>query len=216
MKLGCVGCLTMLILAAALAATFWGTVQALREPTLQPIEVTAAEGVRAQKKIFEIARRGARRADKTREPVILSEGELNAFFSRHLQESTELPLTKIRVRLAGDGVARFHAQLPLRHLLAESPLSAIGDVLPGAWLDRGMWLRVDLRPRLEPEPLRPERRRHLRLDVTAFAIGRQRLPVVLLRVLLDPSALRVLRWRIPDGIDAVTVEPGRVVVRTAS
>jgi hypothetical protein len=47
-------------------------------------------------------------------------------------------------------------------------------------------------------------------------VGRQRLPVALLRVLLDPAALQVLYWRMPSGIDAITVEPGRVVVRTAS
>src|SRR5438093_1203073 len=58
--------------------------------------------------------------------------------------------------------------------------------------------------------------RYLRLDVRGFAIGRQGLPAVLLRILLDPRTLGVLRWPLPDSIEAITVEPGRVVIRLAS
>ena len=215
MKLGCIGCLTLVLLTATFGATLWGAVQTLRAPEFPSAETSPVEGVRAQQKIFEIARRGARRGDKAGEPIVLSEGELNAFLSRHLPESAELPLTEMALRLGDDGVAEFRARLPLRHLMGESPLAAFGGILPAGWLDHRVWLRVGVRPRLEPEPARRERR-YLRLEVTEFAVGRQRLPAVLLRVLLDPAALGVLRWRMPDGIDAVTVEPGRVVVRTAS
>jgi hypothetical protein len=215
MKLVCIGCLTLIILAATFGAALWGTAQALREAEFPPADGSTVEGVSAQQKIFEIARRGARRGGRPAEPVVLSEAELNAFLSRHLPESAELPFTDIALRLVGDGVAEFRARLPLRHLVAESTLSAIGESVPGAWLDRRVWFRVSVRPRLESEPARRERK-YLRLEVSHFAVGRQRLPVALLRVLLDPAALQVLYWRMPSGIDAITVEPGRVVVRTAS
>lgn len=215
MKLGCLGCLTLLMLVAGAAGLLWGGIQALRDPDIPLVSTTAADGVRAQQKIFEIVRRGAQPGNKNTGPVVLSERELNAFLSRHLGESTELPLTDIGLRLADGGVAELRARLPLRHLVSEPPLSVVGGILPAGWLDLRVWLRVGVRPRLEPDEGRRERR-HLRLEVTDFAVGRQRLPAVLLRVLLDPAALSVLRWRVPDGIDAVSVEAGRVVVRTAS
>ena len=34
--------------------------------------------------------------------------------------------------------------------------------------------------------------------------------------LLDPATLGVLRWPVPDGVEAVTIEKGRVVIRIAS
>jgi hypothetical protein len=68
---------------------------------------------------------------------------------------------------------------------------------------------------LEPGVTRAQQR-YLRLDVVEFAVGRQRLPAAMLRLLLNPSALRVLRWPMPEGTDAVTIETGRVVVRLAS
>ncbi len=215
MRLGYLGCLALLILGAVAGGILWGGIQALRDPEVPPISTAAADGVSAQHKIFEIARRGARRGGRDTEPVVLSEGELNAFLARHLGESTELPLTDIALRLADGGVAEFHARLPLRHIVTEPPLSLIGGILPPGWLDGRVWLRVGVRPRLESDAAR-RARRYLRLEVTDFAVGRQRLPAVLLRVVLDPAALRVLRWPIGDGIDAVSVEAGRVVVRTAS
>jgi hypothetical protein len=40
------------------------------------------------------------------------------------------------------------------------------------------------------------------------------LPVIAARVLLDPGTLRLLRWPLPDEVRAVTIEPGRAVIRT--
>src|SRR5260370_22520534 len=113
------------------------------------------------------------------------------------------------------GVADFRAGLPGRYRVGEPPGAAGGTMLAAELLDRRVWLRVRVRPQLEPDAERKERR-YLRLEVTQFAVGRQRLPAVLLRVLLHPAALRVLRWRMPDGIDAVTVDGRRDADRPAS
>ena len=75
--------------------------------------------------------------------------------------------------------------------------------------------RAGAHARVEPGVTRRERR-YLRLDVREFAVGRQGLPAVLLRILLDPRTLGVLRWPLPDSIEAITIEPGRVVIRLAS
>ena len=62
----------------------------------------------------------------------------------------------------------------------------------------------------------PHARSEIRLDVREFAVGRQRLPASLLRFLLDPRRLRVLRWPVPGSIEAITIEADQVVIRFAS
>src|SRR5437899_2412778 len=96
-----------------------------------------------------------------------------------------------------------------------SRLSGLGHVLPAVLLERPVWLMIRAHARVEPGVTRRERR-YLRLDVREFAVGRQGLPAVLLRILLDPRTLGVLRWPLPDSIEAITIEPGRVVIRLAS
>jgi hypothetical protein len=198
----------LLLLIAAVGGGVW--VGLFQEPDLPATAPTAAEGARAQQKIFDLAR-GRTRA----EPVVLTERELNAFLSRHLAEMADAPLTSVGVRLAGDGVAEFRARLPLRYLTEEPPWSVIATIAPAAWLERPIWLRVTTRPRVEA-PAAPSRRRHLRLAVEGFAVGRQRLPAVLLRLVLPPTMLRVLRWPLPDGVGAITIEAGQAVIRPAS
>jgi hypothetical protein len=62
----------------------------------------------------------------------------------------------------------------------------------------------------------PGARRQLSLDVEDFAVGRQRLPAGMLRVLLDPAAVGLLRWPLPEHVERVSIEPGRVVIHGAS
>lgn len=193
----------------------WLGYRMLREPDFSVITVAAADGVRAQQKMLEVVRRATGRSGPRGEPVVLSERELNAFLARHLAEAAEVPFTDLALRLPRDGIADFRGRLPLRHLVTEPPLSALAGSLPAAWLEHSVWLRVSVHTRLEPGAT-PARRRYLRLDVAEFAIGRQRLPATLVRLLLNPSALRVLRWPVPDGIEAITIEAGRVVIRIAA
>lgn len=215
MRLGCLGCLTVLIGAALIAMSALVGVRMLQEPELPVAAPTAADGVRAQQKIFEVVRRGAGRGGTSSEPVVLSERELNAFLSRHLAEAAEMPFAEVGLRLPGNGIAQFRGRLPLRQLLTEPPLAALAGLVPAGWLERPLWLRLTVRARLEPGAAQAHRR-YLRLEVAEFGVGRQRLPAALLRLLLNPSTLRVLRWPVPDGIEAVTIERDRVVIRTAS
>lgn len=211
LRLGCFGCLTVLIFAAVVGAVGWGVVQAMRPPALAGTPTTAADGQRAQQKIFDVLRRAGSGRPHT---VTMSEGEVNAFLRRHLADAAGLPLKNVAVRLPADGEAEVAGQLPWRELLEVPPFSAFRQVLPAAWVDRGAWLSLHARVTVE----RGEGgrgRRYLRLDVQRFWVGRLRLPEVMLRILLDPAALRLLRWPMPDAIDGLRVEPGRLVIQTA-
>ena len=119
------------------------------------------------------------------------------------------------MRLQDDGHAELAGRLSLRQLLATAPFSALTGVLPTEWLDRDVWLALRVRATLEGGS-RPRARRHLRLDVERFWVGRQRVPELMLRVLLDPGALRWLRSPMPDAIEGLRIEPGRLVIQSAS
>ncbi|OGK98955.1 MAG: hypothetical protein A3E31_08350 [Candidatus Rokubacteria bacterium RIFCSPHIGHO2_12_FULL_73_22] len=211
MRLGCLGCLTFLALLAAVVGGVWIGARTLQEPALATAETSAADGVRAQQKILEIAHGKTESTGR----VVLTEREVNAFLARHLAGAADLPLTGIAVRLRGDGVVEFTGRLPLRRVVGAPLLSTLAGLAPAGWLERPVWLHVGARPRIEPPATRGGRR-HLYLDVERFAVGRQRLPVALLKLSLDPVALRILAWPLPDGIGWVTIEAGQAVLRPAS
>jgi hypothetical protein len=184
----------------------------MRPAEIVGVPTSPADGLRAQQKIFDFVRRGAEGRPRT---VSLTEQELNAFLSRHLGESPDLPLRNLAVRLPSDGHAEIAGQLPLGQLLALPPVSALTGISPTIWLERGVWLSIRARVTLDgTRGIRQPRR--LRLDVERFWLGRLRLPELMLRVLLDPAALRFLRSPIPEAIDGLRIEPGRLVIQSGS
>jgi len=211
-RLGCFGCLTVLLLLAFLGLGGWGLVQVARAPDIAAPPTTAIDGQRAQQKIFDVIRRAHSGRPTT---VTLTDREVNAFLSRHLAGAAELPLTNLAVRLPSDGRAEIAGQIPVRLLLGEGTAATVGGLIPASWLDHPAWLSLRARVTLESGEARRERR-HLRLDVERFWLGRLPLPSFMLRVLLDPSALRLLRWPMPDAIDGLRIEPGRLIIQTAS
>lgn len=209
MRLGC-GCLIGVILIVVLVGgAGWFCYQTLQDPRLPAITTTAADSQRAQEKIYSIVSRSGPRG----RPVELSEPEVNAFLARNLVDVADLPLTELRVDLSQPERARIAGRTTLGALLTEPPLSAIRDVIPSSWQGRTVWLQLAATPRVEKSD---GRRRYLRLVVEEFAVGRQRLPALLVRLLLEPGTVRLLRWPLPDTIEDVRIDRGRVVVRPAS
>ena len=189
----------------------WAVYQMARPPDVPTVTIVAGDGLSAQQKIFELVRRsGSGRA----RAVTLSEREVNGFLRRHLGNEADLPLRELVVRLPREGVAEIVGQLPLRQVLASPPFSGLTALLPGAALERGVWLTVVARPTIETVDARRERRR-LRLEILRFQLGRLRLPEVMMRVLLDPSALALLRWPMPPMMEDVRIEPGRLVIHSS-
>lgn len=208
MRLGCTGCLGALVGLALVALVIGGTVGAtvrmLARPDVSPPSTTAADGARAQRKLFDLGRQ-ARRG----ETVVLTEGELNALLARHLVQARGVRLGTPSVQLLGSDRFVLHAQSPLRQLFDEASLGAVADVMPGGWQARPVWLRVGARVRVEDGP-----RRQLRVDVDEFAVGRQRLPAPAVKLLLDPATVGLLQWTLPEHVEHVAIEPDRVVIQT--
>lgn len=216
---GCVGCLAglvlLLVVGLGIGCTAWALVRALDSPA-QPLGSAGAtaDGARAQQKVYEIVRRaygGGRQGDR----VTLTEREINALLTRHVQDGT-LPLDHPSVKLVGAGVADIAGRLPLQQLLTDPPIQSLSAILPTSWRDRPVWVRIEGRPQIDAGAGAGRGQRYLRIDMDRAWIGRQRVPTTLLKVMLSPSHLRALNWPVPPSIDAVSVEPGRLVVMIAS
>ena len=175
-------------------------------------EGSAEDGARAQQKIFDLIRGEAPNARGRSHEVVLTEAEINSFLSKNLVEAAGMPVTVRAVRLAGDGVVEFKGALRPRELLS-GVLGA--SLVPSPWLDRRCWLHLEAKASLELGTGRRQRR-YLRLDVQRFAIGRQRLPGTLLRLLAGPRVQELLRWRMPESVEGLTIDPGAIVIKTSS
>lgn len=206
MRLGCGGCLTLVIfgLLATIGTSVWGTSRVLQNPAVTPVRATAEDAARAQQKLFRLVRGSAT------EPVVVSEAEVNAFVSRNVERS-EMPFDQPVIFLRDGDVVEIVGQVPVGRLLADSPLGAMAGLLPERWSARPVWLQVAAHARLERRP-RPQ----LRLDVRRLALGQQRLPVLALRLLFEPARLRFVRLTVPDTVAEVRIQSGRVVIRPTS
>src|SRR6185369_3459944 len=170
MRLGCPGCLGAVVALALIAVLVGGTVGAAvrmlaRTDVSAPV-TTAADGSRAQRKLFDLARRA-----RAGESVVFTAAEINALLARHLVEARGIRLSSPSVRLIGGDRFVLHVQTPLRQLLDEASLGAMADLLPKRWQERPVWLRVGAL--LDPDS---GARRQLRISVDEFTVGRQRLP----------------------------------------
>ena len=209
MRVGCaVLVATIVVVCGLVAGSLWIGSRMLQEPEVPVAAGTAEDGVRGQQKIYAIIRGAGRATGRTRQ-IVLSEPELNALLSRHLAEAATIPFGPGAVRLVGDGMIEFKGQVPLRQVLA------IANLLPATWLEQPVWLHLWARASLEVGAARGQRR-YLRLDIERLALGRQPLPGVLPLLLLNPVILSQLRLRIPETVEAITIETRMVVIRIAS
>ncbi|MGH7277272.1 MAG: hypothetical protein ACREJG_01140 [Candidatus Rokuibacteriota bacterium] len=174
---------------------------------------TDAEAGRAERKIYEAVR--GTRARRGGEPIMLSEAELNAFVARHVVEAVDAPLDHLTLKLVGDGVVELQARMPLYRVAADPPLSYVTELMPTRWQAYPVALRLRAHLRVEDAD-GDSRRRILRLQPEGFWVGRQRLPTVMARLLIDPAALRMLRWRLPRAVDDVDIERGRAIIHPPS
>jgi len=193
-------------------ASLWVGSRLVKEPEVAAVVGSPEDGSRGQQKIFDLARGGAGRARSAPQAVVLSEAELNSFLSRNLVEVAKMPITVQAVRLAGDGVVEFKGLVALRDVLSASPLASL---TPRAWLERQVWLHLTARANLEVGTTRSQRR-YLRFDLQRVAIGRQALPGFFRWLLPSPGIEGLLRWRMPDSVESITIESGKVVIKTSS
>jgi hypothetical protein len=208
-----VGILLLIIVATGLGGGAWVASRLFQRPPDVPVPGSAADGQRAQQKIYDIGR-ARRSAAHGPETVVITEGELNAFLSRHVIDAVDVPLADLAVRMVGDDDVQIYGRTTLRGVLADAPLSNVIAALPARWQRQNIWLRFDGKVRVE-SPTNGNRRL-LRIDLERLWVGRQPLPAICARLAFDPTVLGLLRWRLPARLEAVSIEPGRAIIRPPS
>jgi hypothetical protein len=207
-RLGCGGCSStvvgLLAVAAVIVVGGWAVTRTLQVPDLEAVRFTREDGVRAQQKIVDLAvHRGRSGA------VVFSEAEVNAFVSRHL-DPAELPVRDPVIRLRDGDALEIVGTVALGRLVRESPVAPLAETLPAGWLARPLWLSINAHAVTSRDP-----RHTLRLEPRALLLGSQRVPAFMLRLMLDPSRLRLMRIALPAEIQTVRIERGRVVIQQA-
>jgi hypothetical protein len=207
--MGCGGCsstvLGLVAVTAVVAAGGWMLTRTLEAPVIEATRFTREDGVRAQQKIVDLTLHRGRR-----DPVLLTEAEVNAFVSRHL-DPAELPVGDPVIRLRDDDTLEIVGTVALGRLVRESPVAALAEILPRWWLARPVWLSIAARVATSSD-----RRPTLRLEPRRLLIGRQRVPAFMLRLLLEPSSLRLMRIGLPPDVQTVRIERGRVIIQPAT
>jgi hypothetical protein len=200
----------MLVLLLAAVGASWTITRCLGQPDLPAPAPTAVESRRAQHKLVEIFQRPRSPGGFAAEPVVFSEVEINALLARNIDDYRGAQLRGSVVRLVGNDRVDVYRSLPLPRALDAVGLGALARYFPGAWREHRVWWRISTRVRNAD---RPDRRRAVVLDVEGLAVGNQPVPLLLTRVVLDQKLLDTLTFDLPAGVDAIAVEPGKVVVR---
>ena len=205
---GC-GCLTVVLGGMLVLGGAWYGRGMLDQSNASYEVGNAADGRRAQQKLFELSGRAvSSRRDQRSVTVTLSEREINAFLVRHL--SDESPLAEGSVHLVGNGTVEVAGHVPIRAVLGNAVGSFV-RALPQRWASQPIWLRLRGPLRLEAGTARPSPRR-LRIEVESFWVGSRRVPAAVLTILPEGPALRATRWAVSGTVDSVVVEPGRLTV----
>lgn len=208
---GCFGCVLVIvailvILVVGLGVIFLST-NVFSPAEVRPVSFTKNDGYAAQQKLFEVASRQSGRSSR-RDPITITEPEANAFLSRHLEQSG-VPLSPIVVRFTrGEILAQ--GQTAFRNLLKGPPFAQIAPYLPTKRLDQPVWVTVQGRIKIEGTG----KSRHGTVEVTQFALGKQPLASILLRLLMGPSGGGLLQWPVSAAVDEVRVGEGQLTITT--
>jgi hypothetical protein len=211
MKLGCFGCLllvvTLLVLVVVVLGVVFLSTNIFDAPKIAPPSFSRNDGYSAQQKLYEVASRQAGRSTR-RDPIVLTQGEVNAFLSKHLDQAG-LPLSPLAVRFTkGQLVAQ--GRTTFRHLLKGPPLAQLSPYITDKRLDEPVWVTVQGDVKVSGTGSA----RRGSLEVSQFALGTQHLGSMLLYLLLGPSGGGLLQWPVPAVVDEVRIGDGQLFIVT--
>lgn len=198
MRPGCGCALVTLGLGAVLGGAVWAGVKVLQEP-----------GVLSERPYVARDHQPTTTSGGNRATLTMSETDLAVFITRQLNSRAELPVRDIVVRLPDGNGADVGAKTTVQDIgRAWGMPGSVFAFMPHSWRDHPVWVTARAAPRLG----RDDSRRYLRVDVSRFAFGRLPLPTVAAKWV----GLGLLHWELPDDVEDVRLEPGRVTVRISS
>jgi hypothetical protein len=215
MKLGCAGCLILVVLLAFLAAVVGGffvlSGNIFEEPRLEVLDSGRADVSATRSKLYEIVQRDAGQSGR-QDPIILSEGEINALVVRHLAEKGGLRFDPFVMRLT-QGQFLLQGRTVLRSLLQGPPFAQLAPYLPTVQLNRPLWITVRGYVSVQPgEPgAKPGR---ASVTLTEFDLGKQPVGNWPFSVVMGPAGFGLLKWPVPGVVRDIDIEDRRILVRT--
>ncbi|HLC42218.1 MAG TPA: hypothetical protein VJO34_11450 [Methylomirabilota bacterium] len=205
-RFGCIGCFSIIAVIALVAVVLLGGIalstNLFEVPDLPRQDFSPEDGRRFQQKLAEIMLREANISSR-RDPIVISQRELNAFLQRHLLESEQIRISPMVVQFVR-GTIEVQGQTELRYLLAGYPFSFIAQYLPQSATNRLVWISVKGRVKVE--------RGRGEFVAQDFTLGRQSLSPWLLSWLFGGAGSRLMQWRVPTSVDRITIEEGRAIV----
>ena len=215
MKLGCAGCLILIVALTFFAVLAGGFLflsgNIFEEPHFEVLDWSRADASAARYKLSEIIQRDTGQSGR-KDPIVLSEREINALLARHLSETAGLRFDPFATRLT-QGQFLLQGRTVVRSLLQGPPFAQLAGYLPAAQLDQPIWLSVRGYIALQPgEPGgKPGR---ARVMLTEFNLGRQPVGSWPFSVAMGPAGSRLLTWPVPGALRDIDIEDRRVVIRT--
>jgi hypothetical protein len=215
MKLGCIGCLVILIGLMFLAVVSGGFLflsgNIFEEPKFEGLEWSRADASPARSKLAELVQRDAGHSGR-QDPIFLSEREVNALVARHLAETAGLRFDPFAVKLV-QGQFVLLGRTVVGNLLQGPPFAQLARQFPSGQLNRPIWLTARGYIALDPgEPGgKPGR---ARVTLTEFTLGRQPLGNWPFFILMGPTGYGLLKWPVPGAVRDIEIEERRVVIRT--
>ena len=215
MKMGCAGCLVLVIGLMFLAVVSMGFLflsgNIFEEPRFEALEWSRADASSARYKLAEIVQRDAVNSGR-QDPMILSEREVNALVARHLAETAGLRFDPFAIRLI-QGQFVLLGRTVIGSLLQGPPFAQLAPQLPAAQLNRPLWITARGYIALEPgEPGgKPGR---ARVTLTEFTLGNQPVGTWPFSIVMGPTGSGLLKWPVPGTVRDIEIEERRVVIRT--
>ncbi|HET8575528.1 MAG TPA: hypothetical protein VFO18_00405 [Methylomirabilota bacterium] len=216
MRLGCLGCLVLvifIILATVLgvAGVLFMSGNIYGTPDFIPTPFSRSDGFAAQQKLFEVVQRESGRSSR-QDPIVLTDREVTAFLARHLEQNAGLPLSPLGARFLKREML-IQGRTPLRNLLQGPPFAQLVPFLPEERMNQPVWVTV--RGRISVESgLGGGAARYAKFVVSDFALGKQPVSSWLLTIMMGPSSVYLLRWQVPPNVESVDIDEGQVVIRT--
>ena len=215
MKLGCAGCLVLVVILTFIVALaggfFFLSGNIFEEPHFETVDWSRADASSARATLREIILRDAGQSGR-QDPVLLSEREINGLVARHLAEAAGLRFDPFAIRLT-QGQFLLQGRTVFRSLLQGPPFAQLAAYLPAAQLNRPIWITV--RGHVAVQPGEPGRRPgQARVVLTEFNLGMQPVGNWPFFAVMGSAGAGLLKWQVPGTLRDVDIEDRRVVIRT--
>ncbi len=215
MKLGCVGCLILLVGLSFILALVGGFIfqadNIFAETQYEAGDWKRSDASAAWSALREIVQRDTRQSGR-QDPIILTEREINALVARHLAETVGLRIDPFSMKLA-QGQFLLQGRTVLRSLLQGPLFSRLAGYLRASPLDRPIWITV--RGYIAVQPGEPGGKPgEARVVLTEFNLGRQPVGSWPFSVVMGSAGAGLLKWQVPGTLRDIDIENRRVVIRT--